>query len=57
MKVADLQKTRSRKDQYPLNKVRDLAKKRERKTNDYLHKASKLIVDRALSLKVNRIII
>ena len=50
MKVAELQKTRSRKDQYPLNKVRNLADKRTRKVNDYLHKASKKVVDLALEL-------
>ena len=50
MKVAELQKTRSRKDQYPLNKVRNLAKKRNAKVNDYLHKASKLVISKALEL-------
>jgi transposase len=57
LKGQDLQKTRSRKDQYPLNKVKNLAKKRDRKVNDYLHKASKKIIDIAIENKVNKIVI
>ena len=57
MKVSELQKTRSRKSQYPLNKVKNLARKRMNKINDYLHKASKKIIDIAVKNKTKQIVI
>lgn len=58
-KIAKLQSKwqTHRKEQYPKNKVRRLHRKRNNKINDYLHKASKKVVDFCKENNVKEIVV